>query len=483
MQNLWNKLVSWVESNPVVSLIIYSGAFLILGWWQDGINLDSTTYAVIARNIAEHGGWFNPTYTPFYHPGFAEHPYLVMWIQAVIFKLFGANDSTARIFGQLCTMGSVVAVYFIGKEIQGKALGLLSGLVLILTYNFMQGGNSTLLDVPMTFFILASLVGATKLIKSDLADINIYIYIGTGIALGLAFLTKGVVSGPVWLSFVIIAFIYPKKTLLNKKFWLIPLVSLGLIGLFLLGDLLFNKSHFCDHYFMVQVWRRFVGGGPNIHTNWYEFIFRFIKLYLPFVILLPIGIILSFKNRVTALLPLGLTLLFYFILYSSASKLYYHYFMPAYALSAVIAGYAIFVFIKEKIIFRVTSGFLIIWLFLGIGVTIAGLKIHHIRSPQIYNLTEKITSYLESKENRQGLLVDEDYLEWDYIAKTSWYWRSDIKSVRTVEEAVQILGDSAKYSYIIIPNDLKQETKIDSSFNLILYAKEKNLTIYLTAIK
>ena len=479
MQNLWNKLVKWIESNPVTSLIICSGMFLSLGWWQDGINLDSTTYTVIARNITEHGGWFNPTYTPFYHSGFAEHPYLVLWMQAVIFKLFGANDSTARIFGQLCTMGSVIAVYFIGKEIQGKALGLLSGLVLILTYNFMQGGNSTLLDVPMTFFVLVALVGATRLLKSELPDINICIYIITGIALGLAFLAKGVVSGPVWLAFIIIAFIYPKKTLLNKKFWLIPLFSLGIIGLFLLGDILFNRSHFCDHYFMVQVWRRFIGGGPGIHTDWYEFIYRFIKLYLPFIVLLPIGIFFSFKNRVLSLLPVGLTLLFYFIFYSSASKLYYHYFMPAYALSAVIAGYAIFMFIKEKMIFSVVSGFFVIWLLLGIGVTIAGVEIHHIRSPQIYNLTEKMTSYLESKENRLGLLVDEDYLEWDYIAKTNWYWRSDIKSIRTVEEAVQILGDSTKYSYIIVPTDLKQDTKIDSSFNLILYAKEKNLEIYL----
>ena len=108
MQNLWNKLVKWIESNPVTSLIICSGMFLSLGWWQDGINLDSTTYAVIARNITEHGGWFNPTYTPFYHSGFAEHPYLVLWMQAVIFKLFGANDSTARIFGQLCTFLPII---------------------------------------------------------------------------------------------------------------------------------------------------------------------------------------------------------------------------------------------------------------------------------------------------------------------------------------------------------------------------------------
>ncbi|MFH2049492.1 MAG: glycosyltransferase family 39 protein [bacterium] len=474
-------MVNWVESNPVTTLIICSGAFLALGWWQDGINLDSTTYAVIARNIAEHGGWFSPTYTPFYHTHFAEHPYLVMWVQAVIFKIFGTNDSTARIFGQLCTMGSVIAVYYIGKEIQGKALGLLSGLILILTYNFMQGGNSTLLDVPMTCFILIALWGIIRLIKTELQKINLSLYVITGLSLGFAFLAKGVVSGPAWLAFIIIAFLYPKKSIMNKEFWLIPLFSLGLIALFLLGDLLFNNRHFCDHYFMVQVWRRFVGGGPEIHTDWYEFTWRFIKLYLPFVILLPIGIYLAVKKRAILLLPIGLTLLLYFIFYSSAAKLYYHYFMPAYALSSVIAAYALYSFFKEKWIFKLASGFMIIWLILGTGVTIAGVKIHQIRSPRIYNLTERMSAYLENSKEKQGLLIDEDDLEWDYIAKTDWYWRSDIKSVRSIEEAVENLHDSSNFSYIIIPNDLKQDNAIDTGYNIIPYVSEKNLTIYIPA--
>jgi len=480
MHIIWDKLVTWINNNPVSILIISSGAFLILGWWQDGINLDSTTYAVIARNMADHGGWFSPHYTPYYHPLFAEHPYLVMWAQAIIFKVFGANDSTARIFGQLCTMGSVIAVYYIGKEIMGKGLGLLCGLVLILTYNFMQGGNSTLLDVPMTCFVLIALWGLTKLTGSDLKRISLSLYILTGLALGLAFLAKGVVSGPVWLAFIIVSIIYPQKTLFNRRFWLIPLFSLGLIGLFLTGDHYYNNGHFFNHYFMVQVGRRFIGGGPEIYTDWYEFILRFIKLYLPFVVLLPIGIYLSIKNKAAGLLPLGLTLLFYFIFYSSASKLYYHYFMPAYALSAVIAGYVLISFIKEKVVFKIVSGFMIIWLILGIGVTIAGVKIHHLRSPQIYNLSERMSTVLDNTNDRRGLglLIDEDYLEWDIIAKTNWYWKSDIKSVRTIDEAMQYLNDSTIYSYIIIPNDLKQEIIIDSSYNIIPYAKEKNLTIY-----
>jgi 4-amino-4-deoxy-L-arabinose transferase-like glycosyltransferase len=71
--------------------------------------------------MAEQGRWFDPTYTPYSHTSFAEHPPLVMWMQAIIFLLFGAGDSTARLFGTLCTVGSVVVIYLLEKRLAGSA--------------------------------------------------------------------------------------------------------------------------------------------------------------------------------------------------------------------------------------------------------------------------------------------------------------------------------------------------------------------------
>jgi len=195
-RTLRHRLFDVIADHPALTLLVSAAIFLSLGWSQDGINLDSTTYSVIARNMAEQGRWFDPTYTPYSHTSFAEHPPLVMWMQAIIFLLFGAGDSTARLFGALCTVGSVVVIYLLGKEVGGQRFGFLSGLTLLLTYNFFQIGNSTLLDVPMTFFVLVTLWGLARLHNSGKP--HLFLIVGSG--LGLAFLTKGVVSAPVWIA-------------------------------------------------------------------------------------------------------------------------------------------------------------------------------------------------------------------------------------------------------------------------------------------
>ena len=116
-------------------------------------------------------------------------------MQAIIFLLFWAGDSTARLFGALCTAGSVVVIYLLGKEVGGRRFGFLSGLILLLTYNFLQIGNSTLLDVPMTFFVLVTLWGLARLHNSGSGKPHLFGIVG--LSLGLGFLTKGVVSAPV----------------------------------------------------------------------------------------------------------------------------------------------------------------------------------------------------------------------------------------------------------------------------------------------
>jgi len=49
---LWKRFFNLVAYHPALTLLVLAGIFLLLGWGQDGINLDSTTYSVIARNMA-----------------------------------------------------------------------------------------------------------------------------------------------------------------------------------------------------------------------------------------------------------------------------------------------------------------------------------------------------------------------------------------------------------------------------------------------
>ena len=479
-RTLRHGLFDVIADHPALTLLVSAAVFLSLGWGQDGINLDSTTYSVIARNMAEQGRWFDPTYTPYSHTSFAEHPPLVMWMQAIIFLLFGAGDSTARLFGALCTAGSVVAVYMLGREVGGQRFGFLSGLTLLLTYNFLQIGNSTLLDVPLTFFVLVTLWGLARLHNNSSSGSSgkPHLFGIVGLSLGLGFLTKGVVSAPVWIAVMATVLLWHREWIKSRRFWLIPAIALGLILAHLLLDYIYTGGHFTRHYFLTQVWRRFVKGGPEIQTDWYEFAYRFARLYLPFVALLPLGVYLVVRRRMTILYPMLVTLVFYFLFYSTASKLYYHYFTPAYALAAPFVALPLTRIIREKTATRFRVWFFVIWVALAIGVTVAGVRIHHIRCPELYSLKTQMLELLDGHAYREGLIIGHGEPDWDYVAKTSWYWRSDIRWVAGINDAATLLRTDNRYAYIMVSSPDRLSDEIKTSYHLRVYIENDKVVIY-----
>lgn len=450
--------------------------YLLLGVGQDGINLDSTTYSVIARNMVEQGRWFDPTYTAYYHTHFAEHPPLVMWVQAVTFALFGASDTTARFFGALCTLGAVLAAYGLGKEIKGKTYGFLSGLLLLLTYNFIQIGNSTLLDVPMSFFVLAALWG---LVKAEKQPHRTKPYAITGLALGLAFLTKGVVSGPVWLAVAVVVLWRHRSWLTTARFWLIPALGLGLVLLHILLDQMYADGHFTRHYFMTQVWARFVGGGPSIHTDWWEFTWRFVRMFVPWVVLLPFGVVYMFRRGMNLLFATVITLLLYFVLYSTAAKLYYHYFCPAYALAAPLAALPLALWLRESVVKKIPFWFSVVWLAAAIGVTATQVRIHEIRSPELYSIREPMLRLLDGRPSREGLFIRTGEPDWDYVAKTAWYWRSDIRLVGDDVAAASLLHAGRRYAYILAESNNRLSEARLRLLRLKLHQENEKVAIYI----
>jgi 4-amino-4-deoxy-L-arabinose transferase-like glycosyltransferase len=472
---MWTRFSHTLADHPIWLLCLAAIIFLALGFSQDGINLDSTTYSVVARNMAEHNNWFNPSYTAFYHLQFAEHPPLVMWAQALIFLLFGASDPTARLFGALCTFGSIIFVYLLGKEIKSKALGFIAGLVLLLTYNFMQQGNSTLLDVPMTCFILAVLWGMARLEKGTASPA---LCVATGLALAGAFLSKGLVSAPVWIALVFTALFLRRDWLKMSRFWLIPVAAVSVIAFYLFLDLLYSNGRFTTYYFATQVWSRFLGESPEVSTRWYEFIYRFVKLYLPFVILLPVGLYMTFRRNLLLLYPTAVTLLFYFLFYSTAAKLYYHYFCPAYALAALFVALPIARLLSPRAIRLVSIWFSVIWLALAIAVTVADVRIHEIRGQAVYSLTESMQQFLSDKPSRQGLMVSPGQPDWDYVAKTSWYWRSDIKQTAYAFRALKALRMDESFSYILVRRSHGEAIRELAEAGLVEVIHNDDLAVY-----
>jgi hypothetical protein len=168
----------------------------------------------------------------------------------------------------------------------------------------------------------------------------------------------------------------------------------------------------------------------------------------------------------------------YILFYSSAAKLYYHYFPPVYALSAVLVALVVWHFYKEQLFKKIIVSFVILWIVVAIGVTVANIQIHHIRSPEVYNLTDKMTTYLDTQTNRQGIMVRPGEPDWDVIAKTSWYWRSDILTVDSINIAIELLKNEKKFTYLLIPAKIKREIEFGDKTLLHQYAANDQLIVY-----
>ncbi|MEE9442815.1 MAG: glycosyltransferase family 39 protein [candidate division Zixibacteria bacterium] len=466
-----------IASHPALVLILGTVLYLCLGFAQPGMNFDSATYSVIARNMVDEGRWFNPTYTDFYLNDFVTHPPLVMWANAVVFSALGANDSTARLFGALCTLGAIIAAFSLGKEIGGKSYGFLSGLVLLLTYNFIQNGNSGLLDVPLSFFMLVVLWGIARMQNSNLRWKP---HIIAGVALGCAFLSKGVVSAPVWATLVAIALFIRRDWLRSYRFWCIPGIAILLVSVYLVMDQIYAGGVFLRSYFFHQIWNHWIRSDGQTGSGWWFFTYRFAQLYLPFIVLLPVGMYMMVRKKVILLFPAAITLIVFFLFSSAATVLYHHYFCPAYALSAPVIALPLYYLLKKNHVQWLTVGFAIVWLSLGVGVTAAGVRIHTVRAPEIYNARESLQSLLRDHPTRYGIFVHPGNPRWNYVANTAWYWRSDIKQLSSIEEAALLLRSDMRFAYLFVESMNRLTGEEAKGLHLSSFLEADGIVVYIS---
>jgi hypothetical protein len=179
------------------------------------------------------------------------------------------------------------------------------------------------------------------------------------------------------------------------------------------------------------------------------------------------------------LYPTLICFVFYFLFHSAAGKLYYHYFCPAYALAAPLAALPLTYILSEKTIRKISVWFFIIWILLAGAVSLSDIRINQIRSPEIYQLNETMNKLLENHVFREGLIIGVGSPNWDYVAKTSWYWRSDIRQVADFEEAVRLLETENRYIYIMANIKDKLDDEQLAEYQLQTYAENDFLIIYI----
>lgn len=125
---------------------------------------DEAWYAEVSRNILKSGDWF---YLTFNGKPYTDHPFLGFWLEAISFKILGINEFSARFPSALAGFLTLIAVFYLGKELFNRYVSILAALALVSAPWFLYRARTGNLDNLLVLFFILTIYFAIKASKSE----------------------------------------------------------------------------------------------------------------------------------------------------------------------------------------------------------------------------------------------------------------------------------------------------------------------------
>lgn len=315
----------WIWTNKIdITYLLLIAFFLPLFFYNLGnfslVDYDEAWFAEVALNIIKNKNLFILTFN---NDRFLEHPPFGFLLMALSFLIFGVNEFAARFFSAILAFGSLLALYFIGKNLLNRTVGFCSAIILTSCVWFVFRVRSGNLDTIFLFFYLLSFLASMMIHKNPK-----WIYIFT-ISLTLLFLTKTLIGLSVLVPSGILLWFqrsYLKRFMIIKSL----LLFLLLVAPWIILNYLQHGKYFLEHLVLVGL-RPFGRIQPNYRDllssltfqylhygirKWYYFALISAIILLPFsllnkyilsiesiVLLLLYGFITNVKTEIWHLIP------------------------------------------------------------------------------------------------------------------------------------------------------------------------------------
>jgi 4-amino-4-deoxy-L-arabinose transferase-like glycosyltransferase len=150
---------------------------------------DEARYSDIASLMNRTGDYVTPRLN---HVVYLEKPPLCYWAMALLFKIFGENEFSSRLFVALCAWGCILLVYRMGVFFHDEKTGLYSAGVLSTFLYHSILGKINILDMPLTFFVCLATWAGYRYFAEDCQRKG-WLYL-LYFSSALAFLTKGLIG-------------------------------------------------------------------------------------------------------------------------------------------------------------------------------------------------------------------------------------------------------------------------------------------------
>jgi len=259
------------SSHPDLAVYLPLGSLrwislLVLWWllfwgasWEARLNMDGMTYGALAKHILSTGDWKTLHYSSQAYSNYYQHPPLMIWLTALVFKLFGVSEWSAKLLPSLFCLGTTMGAVIFGSVIRSPFCGFLSGLILLTSTRFIKYGANLLLDGPLGFFMIcgALLIWRLGNLDAKKASTKRLLTLSTllGIDFALSFMTKGMPSLLLPVLFLLGCFLsFSSFTTLFRRQFVSILISFAVAGtLIALWCFFADGLHFLNRYWIESV--------------------------------------------------------------------------------------------------------------------------------------------------------------------------------------------------------------------------------------
>jgi 4-amino-4-deoxy-L-arabinose transferase-like glycosyltransferase len=183
------KMKKWTWSKIFLIVIIPLFLYIFLLPVMPLMEPDEARYSDIPSLMNRTGDYITPHLN---HVVYLEKPPLCYWATALLFKIFGENEFSSRLFAALCAWGCILLVYRMGTFFHDEKTGLYSAGVLTTFLYFSVLGKINILDIPLTFFVCLATWAGYRYFAGDFQRKG-WLYL-LYVSSALAFLTKGLIG-------------------------------------------------------------------------------------------------------------------------------------------------------------------------------------------------------------------------------------------------------------------------------------------------
>lgn len=269
-----------------IFLGILTLAAYLCGLWLPLVGPDEPRYAQVAREMYERGDWITPTLGG--HPWF-EKPALLYWLEIVSYKLLGVNEFAARIGPALFGLGTVGALWFLGRflekndgERSTNDLANWFALIAASTIGILGFAHGASFDIIITFPMTAAMASFFVYARSRSTTSLISFYIFVGISL----LAKGLIG--ILFPFAIVAFYFVLTRRVPSRQFLISLLwgsalAIAVAAIWYVPVYLKNGWPFIDQFFVQHHFQRFLSNKYQHPQPFYFFLWVLPLMALPWL--------------------------------------------------------------------------------------------------------------------------------------------------------------------------------------------------------